>query len=89
MHVIICKSDKLKSLICSDVITKLERNIINIKWINNDLEVTHPLNGSSSTWFLKLNLEMLVFKERTKTEAAREKLLGAREININKLNTHI
>ena len=32
---------------------------------------------------------MLVFKERTKTEAAREKLLGAREININKLNTHI
>ena len=29
---------------------------------------------------------MLICKERTKTEAAGEKPLGAREININKLN---
>ena len=48
-QVIICKSDRLKSLICSDVITKLEGRIINIKQINNDLEAAHPLSDTSCT----------------------------------------
>ena len=52
--------------------------------INNDLEVVHPLSGSSSTWFLvELEFENVGFWGEEKT-----RVLGVQERTNNELNQH-
>ena len=60
--------------------------------MNNDLEVAHPLSGSSSSCFLtELELKKLVFEERGKPEYPVKKLHGEREWtnDVDKLNPHM
>ena len=62
------------------------------RWTNeksNDLEATHPLSGTSSTWFLiELEFGNVGFRRKGTTGVPGEKPLGAKE-RTNKKSTHI
>ena len=56
---------------------------------NNNLEIAHPVSGSSSTWFMvEWEFQNVGFWGEGKTRVPREKSLGGRERTGNKLNPH-